>query len=85
MKMARCVDDLNVRISAGRTGNDAIAAYRSQLAYASTTSSYLFDGNQGASLYISRLESPDLTWEKTDSYNLAIEGSFFKNRLSFNL
>ena len=85
LKQARWIDDLNIRVSAGRTGNDAIAAYRSQLAYASTTSSYLFDGNQGASIYISRLESPDLTWEKTDSYNLALEGSFFKNRLSVNI
>jgi TonB-linked SusC/RagA family outer membrane protein len=85
LKQARWIDDLNLRVSAGRTGNDAIAAYRSQLAYASTTSSYLFDGNQGASVYISRLESPDLTWEKTDSYNLALEGSFFKNRLSVNI
>lgn len=85
LKQARWIDDLNLRVSAGRTGNDAIAAYRSQLAYASTTSSYLFDGNQGASIYISRLESPDLTWEKTDSYNLALEGSFFKNRLSVNI
>ena len=85
LKRARWIDDLSLRISAGRTGNDAIAAYRSQLAYASTTSSYLFDGNQGAAIYISRLESPDLTWEKTDQYNVALDASFFKNRLNISL
>lgn len=85
LKKARWVDDLSLRLSAGRTGNDAIAAYRSQLAYSSTTSSYMFDGNQGASFYISRLDSPNLTWETTDQFNAALEGSFFKNRLSINL
>lgn len=85
-KKARWIDDLNLRASAGRTGNDAIAAYLSQQAYSSsTTQSYIFDGNQGASFYPSRLASTDLTWEKTDQYNVALEGSLFKNRLSFDL
>ncbi|MFQ7502467.1 MAG: hypothetical protein ACLRMJ_03720 [Alistipes finegoldii] len=39
---------LSLRLSAGRTGNDAISAYRSLAAMSSTTSGYLFDGMQPA-------------------------------------
>ena len=84
-KKARWINDLNLRASAGSTGNDAIAAYLSQQAYTSTTASYIFDGNQGASFYPSRLASTDLTWEKTDQYNIALEGAVFKERLTFDL
>ena len=84
-KKLRWIDALEMRASAGRTGNDAIAAYLSQQAYTSTTASYIFDGNQGASFYPSRLASTDLTWEKTDQYNVALEGTFFKDRLNVNL
>lgn len=84
LKNVRWLSDLSLRASAGRTGNDAVSAYRSLQAYASTTTSYLFNGSQGVSYYPSRLANPDLTWEKTDQYTVALESSFFKNRLSVN-
>ena len=84
-KKLRWLNDLSLRASAGRTGNDAIAAYLSQQAYTSTTTSYIFDGNQGASFYPSRLASTDLTWEKTDQYNIALEGAMFRDRLTFDV
>jgi len=85
LRTAKSVNQLELRLSAGRTGNDAISAYNSLQAYGTTTNGYIFDGKQGASFYPSRLDNPDLTWEKTDEYNVAIEGSFLKSRLSFNL
>lgn len=84
MRAVKSVNQLELRIGAGRTGNDAISAYESLQAYGITTSGYIFDGAQGASFYPSRLDNPNLTWEKTDEYNVAIEGSFLKNRVSFN-
>ena len=82
MKDAKWVDDLSLRLSAGLTGNDAISAYQSLSNMSSTTGGYLFDGSQPVAFYRSRLDSPDLTWEKTASYNLALDWSMFKGRLN---
>lgn len=76
------IDDLSLRLSAGMTGNDAISTYRSLAALSSTTGGYLFDGSQPVAFYRSRLDSPDLTWEKTAAYNLGIDWSMFKGRLN---
>lgn len=76
------IDELSLRVSAGRTGNDAISAYRSVERMTSTSSGYLFGGSQTASFYRSQLASPDLTWEKTDLYNVAVDLAFFNNRLN---
>lgn len=85
LKRARWIDDLSLRLSAGITGNDAIQPYRSLAAYSTTTSSYLFDGTQGATVYPSRIANPNLTWEKTTMYNAGLDLAFFKNRLSVSL
>ena len=84
-KNVRWVDELSLRLSAGRTGNDAIQPYRSLAAYSTTTSSYLFNGAQGATVYPSRISNPNLTWEKTTMYNAGLDMSFLKNRLSVSL
>ena len=76
------VDELSLKLSYGRTGNDAISAYRSLAAMTSTTGGYLFEGSQPVAYYPSRLASPDLRWEKTDLVNLALTGAFFNNRLN---
>ncbi len=76
------LDELSIRLSAGRTGNDAISAYRSMAALSSTTNGYLFGGSQPVAFYPSRLASPNLTWEKTDLYNLAADISLFNGRLT---
>lgn len=85
MKNAKWLNALDLRVSAGRTGNDAIPAYRSLQAYDSTTDGYIFDGSQGVSYYPSRLENPNLTWEKTDQYSIALESAFLKNRIKVEL
>ena len=82
LKNAKEVDELSVKLSYGRTGNDAISTYRSLAAMSTTTGGYLFDGTQPVAYYPSRLASPDLRWEKTDLVNLAVTGAFFNNRLN---
>ena len=82
MKDAKWIDDLSIRLSAGLTGNDAISAYQSLANMSSTTGGYLFDGSQPVAFYRSRLDSPDLTWEKTAAYNVALDWSMFKGRLN---
>lgn len=82
MRGARKVDELALRLSAGRTGNDAISAYRSLEGIYPTTGGYLFGGDQPVAMYPNRFANPDLRWEKTDTYNIGIDASFFKERLS---
>ncbi len=82
MKQAKWVDELALRFSAGRTGNDAISAYRSLASVGNSTWGYLLGGKQQLSSYPSRLASPDLTWETTDMYNLALDASLFNGRLN---
>ena len=81
LKTNRRVDELAIRVSAGRTGNDAIQSYRSLSAMASSAAGYLFDNSQVTYYYPQRIESDNLTWEKTDLYNIAVDMAFFKNRL----
>ncbi len=85
MRGASNVDELSLKLSAGRSGNDAIGSYMSSAQLSTTTGGYLFDGQQPVAYYPSRIDSPDLTWEKTDLVNLGLSGSFLNSRLSFNL
>ena len=81
LKRTRIFQDLSLRLSAGRTGNDAIAPYSSLQRLSSSTSGYLIGDGQATYYYPSRLDSPDLTWEKTNLYNAALDMSVFKGRL----
>jgi len=85
MKAVPQIDNLSLRLSAGRTGNDAIAAYRSLGVYASSTSGAVFEGTQSAGFYPSRVDNPNLTWEKTTLFNAGIDLSLFKERISLTL
>ncbi|SFC73879.1 TonB-linked outer membrane protein, SusC/RagA family [Parapedobacter composti] len=85
MESVGWVDDLSVRLSAGRTGNDGISSYRSLAALTSTTNGYLFDGSQPVAFYPSRLASEQLSWEKTDMYNAATDIALFNNRVNITL
>ena len=81
MKSVSWIDVLALRASYGRTGNDGISPYRSLSAMASSTSGYLFGGSQPVAFYPSRLASDNLTWEKTDMWNLATDFELFHHRL----
>lgn len=82
MKNVSWIDDFSIRLSAGMTGNDSISAYQSLAALSSTTGGYLFDGSQPVAFYRSRLAQPELTWEKTASYNIGLDLAMFKNRVA---
>lgn len=85
LKDVKWIDDLSLRASAGVTGNDAISAYRSYAVNSTTTEGYLFEGSQPVATYRSRLAAPDLTWEKTAMYNIALDWSMFDSRVSLTL
>ena len=84
MKKAKQVDELSLKISAGQTGNDSIGYYYSHAALTTATGALLND-SRSVIYRPGRIESPDLTWETTTMYNLALTGKFFNNRLSVSL
>lgn len=80
----RGVSSLSLRISVGRNGNDAVSSYMSQNAIATGGGSWLFGDNTRMIAYPARLGNPGLTWEKTDSYNVGIDLSLLKNRVTMS-
>ena len=75
------LDELAIRLSAGRTGNDGISPYQSLARINSTTNGFLFDGTRPLATYVDRLASKNLTWEVSDMYNVAIDFAALKERL----
>lgn len=74
--------ELAVRVSAGRSGNDAIASYVSQSALTNSQYGWLFGDVQQPAYYPTRLENSNLSWEVTDTYNIGVDMSILKNRIT---
>ena len=78
--------DLKVRLSYGRTGNQAIGAYQSlnQL-----TTAVLGLGSSPAPVIgiapTNQAGNPDLRWETQDQVNAGIDVGFFDNRVTFSV
>ena len=71
------VNSLKLKASYGEVGNDGIGSYR----YTNTYSVVNVGGKP--SLVASSVKgNPDITWEKTGSFNAGVEFSLFNNRLS---
>ncbi len=75
------LNDLSLRASVGRSGNDAISSYLSLPVLAASTSGWLFGDVQALSVYPTRLGNSDLTWETTDAYNIGIDFAVLKRRI----
>ena len=85
MKSASFLDDLKLKVSWGKNGNQSISAY--------STLSPVSMGRNGRNIYyfgnevsygqrITSIGNPDLGWEETTSYNGGFETSMFKGRLT---
>lgn len=81
LKDVSVVNDVKIRLGWGKTGQqnitDAVGFYPSTPLFAvgSNSSQYL----SGTYLYSALAFNPDLTWEKTTTYNAGIDFDFFKN------
>lgn len=85
MKNAKSVDELKLRASWGKLGNDRVDPFQ----YLSTFT--LGDGgvfgedptmNQG--FYPGRMANPNITWEIVETTNVGVDASFWKGMLSFS-
>ncbi|WP_223032730.1 SusC/RagA family TonB-linked outer membrane protein [Hanstruepera marina] len=90
MQNVNFINDLKVRVGWGKTGQNDISQI---VGYYPTTPLFTAGGNNsqylpGAGLYSALPYNPDLTWEKTTTYNLGIDFSFFNHNFvsgSFDL
>lgn len=83
MKKQSVINDLKLRTSYGRVGNQAIDIYSTQNMFSSGNT--ILGGNQVIAYTPSKLSSSELTWEKTDQFDLGVDFSLFNSRLSGSL
>jgi len=81
------LQDLKVRASWGKSGNDRIPAdsWNNVMTYGSTNSVFLGSDKSVPSAYLvpaSTLYNPNLTWETTTSTNIGLDFSFFDGRIN---
>lgn len=79
-KQSSVLNDLKLRGSIGKTGNQDIDDYIAQGRY-TTTGSYI--GQSG--IYMDILPNPDLTWETTLQYNGGLDLALFNSRITLNV
>lgn len=74
------LNELKLRLSFGRTGNQNIGNYVAQGTYVTNAS---YNGQSG--VRIGGIPSADLSWETTDQYDAGLDLSMFHNRLNFSV
>ena len=79
------IDNLKLRLSAGKTGNSGVPPYSALAALAPTN--YYFGSTLKLVTGISptQLANPDLKWETTTQYNAGIDLDVFSGRVNFVL
>ena len=73
-------DDLKLRVSYGRTGNQDIGNYKSLATLGSTV--YVFGGSRAIGFVPASLANSDLKWETTDQVDVGVDASVLRNRVS---
>jgi TonB-linked SusC/RagA family outer membrane protein len=76
------LDALKLRASLGTVGNQEIGDYKYEATYG-TTNNYSFNEQLVVGYKRDDPENPGLKWEQTASYNVGVDLSLFKHRLSF--
>lgn len=85
MKDISILSDLKLRGSYGLTGNaGAISPYKSlSLQTTSVSSDYQFNHGYSKGINPAGIANPDLRWEKSLQANIAVDASFFDDKLTF--
>ncbi|MCR4825092.1 MAG: TonB-dependent receptor [Bacteroidales bacterium] len=81
MKDASWIDNLTLRLSYGQLGNDSIGSYYAWQSFYDLT----WPNANNAGAVVSSLANPAVSWEKKGSWNVGLEGTFFKQLLNVTL
>ena len=78
------VNNLKLRFSVGRLGNQNIGDYTfmAQVAQGTSFDNYVFGGNRAVGAQYSSIANTNLTWEKANQFDLGLDFGLFKNRIS---
>lgn len=79
LKDSNSISDLKLRLSTGKSGNQAIASYQTLARLSNTTP--IFGDGQNVGFILSAFENPDLKWETTTASNIGVDFGVFNNRL----
>jgi len=80
MQSADFIQDLKIRASYGESGNNNIGDYSSIALLGGYN--YSWDGETSAGWAPSNIINPDLTWEKSRTFDLGLDFALFRSRLS---
>jgi TonB-linked outer membrane protein, SusC/RagA family len=84
LKGADHLDNLKLRLSLGRLGNQNIGdyAYQALISEGSYFNNYTFNGNLATGAVYSSISNTNLTWEKANQLDLGLDFGLFGNRIS---
>ncbi|WP_051697563.1 TonB-dependent receptor [Prevotella sp. 10(H)] len=76
------MDNLKLKASYGKQGNDNVGAFQYLLKYTSGNN-YVFGGTDVQGVYQEGFPNKNITWEVADTYNAGVEGNFWNGLLGF--
>lgn len=80
LKGVTWLDQLKLRVSAGKTGNQGVSPYQTQALVART--SYAYGTVPAYGYRPNTIGNPDLKWESSLNRNIGVDFSFFRGRVS---
>lgn len=78
------INNLKVRASYGKQGNDNVGAFQYLLKYATGRNS-VFGNTDVQGVYQEGFPNGNITWEVADTYNVGVDGNFWNGLLGFEL
>lgn len=78
------IDNLKLRASYGKQGNDNINPFQYLLKY-QIGRNFVFNNKDAVGIYQSGFPNKNVTWEVADTYNVGLEGSFWRGLLGFEI
>lgn len=84
LKDVRQINNLKLRVSIGRLGNQNIGDYQfsALVSEGGSFNDYVFNGNLATGAVYSTISNPNLTWEKANQLDVGLDFSFFDNRIA---
>jgi TonB-linked SusC/RagA family outer membrane protein len=83
MANAEKITNLKLRLSYGKSGNEAVSVYRTFTTMADRQ--IPFGGSTNIAMVTDRLGNSDLSWETKESFNLGLDFGLFNNRINGSL
>ena len=83
--LSEIFDEFKLRFSYGKLGNQEVSSYYPTQSLVSDNMNYLQGGNIwfGSMPFVSAVSPKNLTWENTETYNVGLDLSFLRGKITF--